>query len=105
AREQLHSEILETCVDGRREFFATRQEERPPTGEELAEPRSTAARRAQERVPLDAVLQAYHIGGRIGWAELVVEARPEETGQLVAAAERVQLYIQAVTGAVATAYL
>jgi hypothetical protein len=104
-REQLDGEILEICKDNLRAFFATLQEERLPTEEELAEPRSSAARRAQERVPLDAVLQAYHIGGRIGWAELVREARPEETDQLVAAAERVQLYIQSVTGAVATAYL
>ena len=104
-REQLDGEILEICKDNLRTFFATLQEERLPTEEELAEPRSSAARRAQERVPLDAVLQAYHIGGRIGWAELVSEARSSETEQLVAAAERVQLYIQCVTGAVATAYL
>src|SRR3954465_4769340 len=69
-REQLDGEILEICKDNLRAFFATLQEERPPTDGELAEPRSSAARRAQERVPLDAVLQAYHIGGRIGWAEL-----------------------------------
>jgi hypothetical protein len=104
-REQLDGEILEICKDNLRAFFATLQEDRLPTEEELVEPRGSAARRAQERVPLDAVLQAYHIGGRIGWAALVGEARPEETEQLIAAADRVQLYIQAVTGAVATAYL
>lgn len=104
-REQMHGEILEICKDNLRVFFATLREARPPTEEELTEPRSSAARRAQERVPLDAVLQAYHIGGRIGWSELVAEARPEETAQLVAAADGVQLYIQCVTGAVATAYL
>ena len=104
-REQLDGEILEICKDNLRAFFATLQDDRLPTEEELAEPRSSAARRAQERVPLDAVLQAYHIGGRIGWAELVAEAHEDETKQLVAAAERVQLYIQSVTGAVATAYL
>ncbi|MCA1712554.1 MAG: helix-turn-helix domain-containing protein [Actinobacteria bacterium] len=104
-REQLDGEILEICKDNLRAFFATLQEERLPTEAELAEPRGSAARRAQERVPLDAVLQAYHIGGRIGWAALVAEAKPAETQQLIAAADRVQIYIQAVTGAVATAYL
>ena len=104
-REQLDGEITEICKDNLRAFFATLQEDRLPTEAELAEPRSSAARRAQERVPLDAVLQAYHIGGRIGWAELVREARPDETPQLLAAADRVQLYIQCVTGAVATADL
>lgn len=104
-REQLDGEILGICRDNLRVFFTTLQEDRKPTDDELAEPRASAARRAQERVPLDAVLQAYHIGGRVGWADLVAEARPEETSQLVAAADRVQLYIQCVTGAVATAYL
>jgi sugar diacid utilization regulator len=103
--EQLEGEILEICEDNLRVFFATLQERRLPTDEELAEPRSSAARRAQERVPLDAVLTAYHVGGRIGWAELVAEAKPSETAELVAAADRVQLYLQCVTGAVATAYL
>jgi len=104
-REQLDGEITEICKDNLRAFFATLREDRLPTEEELAEPRLSAARRAQEKVPLDAVLQAYHVGGRIGWAELVADAKPEETAELVAAADRVQLYIQCVTGAVATAYL
>jgi sugar diacid utilization regulator len=103
--EQLEGEILDICADNLRVFFATLQEGRPPTEEELAEPRSSAARRAQERVPLDAVLTAYHVGGRIGWAELVAQARPDETAELVQAADRVQLYVQCLTGVVATAYL
>jgi sugar diacid utilization regulator len=104
-REQLDGEILAICADNLRVFFATLAEDRPPTPEELAEPRSSAARRAQERVPLDAVLTAYHVGGRIGWAELVAQARPDETAELVAAADGVQRYLQVVTGVVATAYL
>ena len=105
-REQLDGEVTRIAEENLRVFFATLMEDRSPTLEELAEPRASAARRAQERVPLDAVLAAYHIGGRIGWAELVAEARqPEETAELVAAADRVLRYIAEVTGAVATAYL
>ena len=103
--EQLHGEVLEICKDNLRTFFATLIEDRPPTDEELAEPRMSAERRAQERVPLASVLTAYHVGGRIGWAELVAEARPDETPQLLAAAEGVQRYVQAVTAVVATAYV
>jgi sugar diacid utilization regulator len=103
--EQLEGEILDICADNLRVFFRTLQEQRLPTDDELAEPRSSAARRAQERIPLDAVLTAYHVGGRVGWAELVAEARPDETEQLVAAGDRVQLYVQCLTSAVATAYL
>ena len=104
-REQLEGEIVAICEGNLRVFFATLIEDRLPSAEELAEPRSSAARRAQERVPLDAVLTAYHVGGRIGWAALVEEARPEENAELIAAADGVQRYVQAVTGVVATAYL
>jgi hypothetical protein len=104
-REQLEGEVLAICVDNLRTFFATLIEDRLPTDEELAEPRASAARRAQERVPLEAVLTAYHVGGRIGWNELAAQAGPDETPELLAAADRVQRYIQAVTAVVATAYL
>lgn len=104
-REQLDGEITRICEENLRVFFSTLLEDRTPSADELAEPRASAARRAQERVPLDAVLAAYHIGGRIGWSELVAEARPDETALLVAAADRVLRYIQVVTGVVATAYL
>lgn len=104
-REQLEGEITGICEENLRVFFATLAEDRAPNAEELSEPRASAARRAQERVPLDAVLAAYHIGGRIGWAELVTEARQDEVRELVSAADRVLRYIACVTGAVATAYL
>jgi sugar diacid utilization regulator len=103
--EQLEGEILDICRNNLQVFFATLAEGRLPTEEELAEPRSSAARRAQERIPLDAVLTAYHVGGRVGWAALVAEAKPGETAELVAAGDRVQLYVQCLTSAVATAYL
>lgn len=104
-KEQLHGEVREICEDNLRSFFTSLIEQREPTDAELAEPRASAARRAQERVPLASVLTAYHVGGRIGWAELVAEARPDETPQLLAAADHVQRYVQAVTAVVATAYL
>jgi len=104
-KEQLHGEVLAICEDNLRTFFATLIEDRPPTEDELEEPRLSAARRAQERVPLASVLTAYHVGGRIGWAELVAEARPEEGAELLAAADSVLRYVQALTAVVATSYL
>jgi hypothetical protein len=103
--EQLHGEIRHIARCNLDVFFATLLEDRGPSEEELAEPRASAARRAQERVPLEAVLAAYHVGGRIGWAALVQEARPDEADALVAAADRVLRYIAFATGAVAAAYL
>lgn len=104
-REQLEGEVRAICEDNLRTFFATLIEDRLPTDAELAEPSASAARRAQERVPLASVLTAYHVGGRIGWAELRAEARPDETLELLAAVEGVQRYVQVVTAVVATSYL
>ncbi|HEV2889288.1 MAG TPA: helix-turn-helix domain-containing protein [Frankiaceae bacterium] len=104
-REQLDGEIAQLCADNLRTFFATLIEDRKPTPEEHAEPRLSAARRAQERVPLDAVLTAYHLGARMAWQELCAQARPDETDDLLRAADSVQRWVQAVTATVATAYL
>ena len=104
-REQLEGEVREICADNLRTFFATLVEDRAPTEDELSEPRASAARRAQERVPLASVLTAYHLGARIGWAELQATATRAEVPELLAAVDRLQRYVQAVTAVVATAYL
>ncbi len=104
-REQLEGEILAITTSNLRLFFAALREGRDLSSEEQGDVRTSAVRRAEERVPLDAVLTAYHVGGRIGWQALVDNALPEETGALVAAGARVLLYVQQVTAAVAAAYL
>ena len=104
-REQLDGEILAITTSNLRLFFAALREGRDLSSEELGDVRTSAARRAEERVPLDAVLTAYHVGGRIGWQALVDNAKPEENDALIAAGARVLLYVQQVTAAVAAAYL
>lgn len=104
-REQLDGEILSITTSNLRLFFAALREGRDLTGDELGDIRISAARRAEERVPLDAVLTAYHVGGRIGWQALVDNAHPDETDALIAAGARVLRYVQLVTAAVAAAYL
>lgn len=47
-----------------------------PVGVDVLDaPRSTGRRRAQQRMPLDAVLHSFRIGGRVIWEELAAEAR------------------------------
>jgi hypothetical protein len=104
-REQLDGEILAITTANLRLFFQALREGRALTAEELAEIRTSAARRAEERVPLDAVITAYHVGGRIGWEALVADATTDETDALIAAGSRVLGYVQQVTAAVAGAYL
>ena len=103
--EQLQGEILTITTANLRLFFAALREGRDLSSDELGDVRTSAVRRAEERVPLDAVLTAYHVGGRIGWQALVDNARPDETEAVIAAGARVLLYVQQVTAAVASAYL
>src|SRR4051794_23086338 len=104
-REQLHGEILDITEANLRLFFSALREGRALSSDELGDVRTSAARRAEERVPLDAVLTAYHVGGRIGWQALVDNAPPEETDALIAAGAPVVFYVQQVTAGVASAYL
>ena len=104
-REQLEGEIAQITTGALRLFFQTLRTTEPLFDDDLIEIRSSAARRAEERVPLDAVLAAYHVGGRIGWEALVEGAKPEERDLLIVAAGRVLEFVQQVTGAVASAYL
>jgi PucR C-terminal helix-turn-helix domain len=104
-REQLEGEILDILRHNLRVFFSYLDEGRAPSDEELGTIRSSAARRAEERIPLEAVLTAYHLGALIGWQALREEAAPEEVEEVLDIAERVLLYTQSVTSAVAQAYV
>jgi hypothetical protein len=104
-REQLTGEITHITENNLRIFFRILREARSPNADELAELRTSAARRAEERVPLEAVLTAYHVGARMGWRALVEEAGPEDLDALLAAGDGVLIYLLAVTSAVSTAYL
>ena len=104
-KEQLQGEIFSISKENLRVFFRCVREQRLPTETELTEPRASAARRAEERVPLGAVLTAYHLGGRVGWKALADAAVGGEHDHLPSLADGVMGYIQAVTGAVASAYL
>src|SRR5207237_612413 len=63
-REQLEGEILDITEANLRLFFGVLRTGEPIGADDLAEVRLSAARRAEERVPLDAVLTAYHVGAR-----------------------------------------
>ena len=104
-REQLDGEILAITEENLRLFFRMLRSGEALTPDALNDVRLSAARRAEERVPLEAVLTAYHVGARIGWEALVEAATPEETQALVTAVARVLAYAQQVTAEVAAAYL
>lgn len=81
------------------------RERRAPTDEELSGPSSSAARRAEEGIPLAEVLRAYRLGAESAWTALTADATADDVADVVAAA-RIFLHYQAVvTEALSSAYL
>ena len=76
-----------------------------PTDSELAPLRTSAARRAQEGVPLAALLSAYHVGARRVWEHLFTDACADDVQDVVDASRLILTYTQTVTAAVCDAYL
>jgi hypothetical protein len=86
-------------------FFRSITEDRGPTEEELEPFRESARSRAEEGLPLEDLLHAYRMGGRIGWETLLDTARPDEYPALLSAAGLLMRYIDSVSSAVAQTYL
>src|SRR4051812_14099818 len=104
-QEQLQGEILDILNYNLAVFFRILREGGKPSVDDLTEIRASAARRAEERIPLEAVLTAYHVGALVAWEALCEEARPDERDELLDLATHVMGYIEAVTSGVAGAYL
>ena len=82
-------------------------ERRGPFPEELEVRRELGHRRASQGLPIDALLQAYHVGYRELWLELVEQAGAESSAAqalLLTAATTFWSWIQEITNAVAEAY-
>jgi hypothetical protein len=86
-------------------FFRSITEARGPSEEELEPFRASARSRAEEGLPLEDLLHAYRMGGRLGWESLVDAARPDEHGPLLSGAGLLMRYIDSVSSAVAQTYL
>jgi hypothetical protein len=86
-------------------FFRSITEVRGPTEEELEPFRESARSRAEEGLPLEDLLHAYRMGGRLGWETLLDAARPDEYRALLSAAGLLMRYIDSVSSAVAQTYL
>jgi hypothetical protein len=104
-REQLEGEIRQICRYNLQVLIRVLCENEPPDEAELLAVRRSAARRADERVPLETVLTAYRLGSKIAWEAFCAEAQPDEVDDLLEASRLVIATTQVVSGAVATAYL
>ena len=86
-------------------FFRYLAEDQGPSHEDLAAFRRSAKDRASEGMPLEDLLHAYRLGGRIGWNALEEAALPQERPSLLHGAELLLDYIDQVSAAVSQAYL
>jgi len=98
-------QIREICRRNVELFFASVLDGRQPTDADLAAFRESARDRAGEGMPLEDLLHAYRLGGRMGWQALVDAAAPGERPALLSGAERLMDYVDRVSAVVAQAYL
>jgi hypothetical protein len=103
--EELTGDITRVIEGTLRAFAEVLRTRELPSPDELRFLRESAARRAEEGVPIDVVLTAYHVGIQVVWDVLVPEARPEEVGEVLALNSLAMRYLQVVTPVVSAGYL
>jgi hypothetical protein len=85
-------------------FFKSLSEGRRVSDEELLPFQDSARKRAAEGLPLEDLLHAYRLGGRLGWEALVDAATPEEHAVLLPSVAGLMEYVDRVSDAVTAAY-
>ena len=103
--EELDGDIFRVTEHALRAFGEVLATGELPSADELRFLRESAARRAEEGVPIDVVLTAYHVGIQVVWEALVPEARPEEVADVLALNALALRYLQLVTPVVSAGYL
>jgi hypothetical protein len=102
----LSGQIFEVSRTNVELFFRSVAEGVEPTPDELAAFRESARNRASEGMPLEDLLHAYRLGGRLGWRAIAGAAEDdEERRALLAGAELLMRYVDEVSAAVAQTYL
>ncbi|MFK0120859.1 PucR family transcriptional regulator [Streptomyces sp. NPDC090994] len=103
--EHLHGDVARIVRLGLSDFAAALGEGRLPDDARVASFRDSAARRAEEGLPLDAVVNAYFIGARVILAGLVGAAGPPDPPGVNALHGVTLEYLRLVTGAVSSGYV
>jgi hypothetical protein len=103
--EELQGEILDICRQNLRIFLASLADAQSPTDAQLGDILASAMRRAEERVPLEAVLRAYHVGLLVAWRFIQGVAGPDDASELLTIATSSMRYMERVTSIVSGAYL
>ncbi|MEU6677245.1 helix-turn-helix domain-containing protein [Streptomyces sp. NPDC046925] len=100
--EELHGDVRTIVGMTIRAFAEVLRTERMPPPEFLEKVRVSAARRAEERLPVDAVVSAYHYGAGICVEEVTATAEPHE---LIEAHRLLLDCLREITAAVTAGYV
>jgi hypothetical protein len=101
----VHGQVLDVTRRNLELFVACVGAGARPEQAELEPFRASARDRASEGMPLEDLLHAYRLGGRLAWEEMTVQTRLEERGALPELAGLVMDYLDDVSSAVANSYL
>ncbi|WP_410789355.1 PucR family transcriptional regulator [Kribbella sp. C-35] len=102
--EELQGDIRRITERTLRAFSDTFRTGVVPTGEALDPLRESATRRAEEGVPLEALLAAYHLGGKVCADHVAATFRPEELQDAIALNRLILDFLQRVTAVVSASY-
>ncbi|MFD9407149.1 PucR family transcriptional regulator [Streptomyces sp. NPDC059989] len=103
--EQLRGEISREVDRGIRAFVQVLRGGGPPEEAELARISESSARRADEGVPLEAVVGAYHFGAEECAAQVLSTAEPGDLPDVLLVQHRLLDYLRLVSCAVAAGYV
>ncbi|MFE7104859.1 PucR family transcriptional regulator [Streptomyces sp. NPDC057575] len=103
--EEISGDIADIVQHNLRLFADVVEHRRPATDAELAQQRDSAAQRAEEGVPLDAILTAYQVGTAMCWQEAAKGALPGDLATVLEIMDRIMVLQQQLTSAVSSAYL
>lgn len=103
--EELSGDITRIIHQTLQGFITVLRTATQPSAQELAFVRESAARRAEEGIPIDMVLTAYHVGVEVVWEALTPEVRPDDVDDVMTASSLVLRYLALITPAVAAGYL
>ena len=97
----IEGKIVEIIEHNLEVFRSTTLSGREPADAELEPFRASARVRAGEGMPLEDLLHAYRLGGRLAWRAIMDAALPDEREGLLVGAELLMRYIDIVSATVA----
>ncbi|MPZ00115.1 MAG: transcriptional regulator [Actinophytocola sp.] len=103
--EELSGDISRVIRQNLRSFITILRSRALPAEADLRILRESAARRADEGMPIDVVLTAYHLGVQVIWQSITPQVRDADVTDLMEINALIMRYLELVTPTVAAGYL